>query len=318
MAVKASAVQPTNVQVVAPATLNAGFTFDAVYEGSTFTVTVPEGGVVEGQRFTVPFTPSATAAVATAVALNPPTGWRSGGEAGIPTGMWRDSFLDCCRFGCCHPSFCCAFCKPFFVAQLLTRMKMTWLGQRTHLGDGTQTDQRWKSTFLNIFLVLAIYGVLQSFLTPKVSINLDATNIDDAIVVPESDGLMGSLSSGLNGLLGFYILYLVVQLRATMRHVYSIPEENCLCLYGGSDPSDGICGADNSYYCTSGVPVGWDDVVCSVCCPLCVTCQMARHTVDYEYRRAECCSTVGASKYVDDEAYAKIASGVGEGTALIV
>eukprot|EP00957_Ditylum_brightwellii_P026594 2011352-Ditylum_brightwellii.AAC.1 len=46
-----------NVQVIAPATLNGGYTFDAMYDGVTFTVSVPEGGVVKGQRFIVPFVP---------------------------------------------------------------------------------------------------------------------------------------------------------------------------------------------------------------------------------------------------------------------
>jgi len=41
--------------VVAPATLEAGFVFEATVDGIDFSVTVPEGGVVEGQRFQVPY-----------------------------------------------------------------------------------------------------------------------------------------------------------------------------------------------------------------------------------------------------------------------
>ena len=58
---------PTNVQVIAPATLEAGYTFDAMYEGVTFTVVVPDGGVSKGQRFIVPFTPSTSDDIAVAV-----------------------------------------------------------------------------------------------------------------------------------------------------------------------------------------------------------------------------------------------------------
>ena len=60
-AAAASVVPPTNVQVIAPATLVAGYTFDAMYEGVTFSVVVPEGGVIKGQRFIVPFIPTPTA-----------------------------------------------------------------------------------------------------------------------------------------------------------------------------------------------------------------------------------------------------------------
>ena len=48
---------PTNVQVIAPTTLSAGYTFQASYNNTPFTVTVPEGGVTKGQRFIVPFAP---------------------------------------------------------------------------------------------------------------------------------------------------------------------------------------------------------------------------------------------------------------------
>lgn len=39
------------VRVVAPATLSAGYTFDAVVDGKTISVTVPSGGVGEGETF---------------------------------------------------------------------------------------------------------------------------------------------------------------------------------------------------------------------------------------------------------------------------
>ena len=103
--------QPTNVQVIAPATLQSGYTFDAQYEGHTFTVTVPAGGVVKGQRFIVPYVPPLLSADATTIEapLLPSSHiHRGGAEDTIPTGAWRDSLCDCCRFGPCHPSLCIA------------------------------------------------------------------------------------------------------------------------------------------------------------------------------------------------------------------
>lgn len=322
----------TNVQVIAPATLNSGFTFDAEYEGSTFTVTVPEGGVVEGQQFLVLSNPAATEAVTKAVPVqthNLPAAAssrrrNSSSEANIPTGKWRDNLCDCCRFECCHPTICCAmWCIPLIVAQLLTRMKMTWLGQRTHMwnGNGNETDQRWKGTFLKIMIVMVVYYILKSSLASTPRTNLEAAYPSDATIVTESDEKTVWLSLALvfSRLFEFYFFYLIVQLRATMRHVYSIPEERCLCLYGERNPSDGIC-CVSRHCCTSGVPVGWEDVCCAFFCPVCVTSQMARHTVDYEYRRAVCCNTVGVSNYEPDEAYAGMESSVrdGEGTTALI
>eukprot|EP00956_Cyclotella_meneghiniana_P002035 scaffold2256_cov73-Cyclotella_meneghiniana.AAC.4 len=115
---------PTNVQVIAPATLPAGYTFDANYDGVTFTVTVPEGGVTEGQRFIVPFTIPIAKAV-------PAAGPASRLSEDIPIGVWRDDLCNCCAHGPCHPAFLNGwFCRSILIGQLLTRMKMTWLGQR--------------------------------------------------------------------------------------------------------------------------------------------------------------------------------------------
>jgi len=125
-----------------------------------------------------------------------------------------------------------------------------------------------------------------------------------------------------------------------MRHVYSIPEESCLCLYKlglfGNDPREGVCGpssggcgccpstgdgddGNSRWWCTSGVPVGWEDVCCAIWCQFCVLGQMARHTVDYGERKAACCSVSGVSDWDDDEAYEGVESGhVGEGSVLVV
>lgn len=338
--------QPTNVQVIAPATLSAGYTFDAQYEGDTFTVTVPDGGVVKGQRFIVPFTPlTETTNVETAalVPLNSPHNnnrrlHRGGiGDDGIPTGVWRDSLCDCCRFGPCHPSLLNAwFCRPILVGQLLTRMKMTWLGQRTYLRNNnhnlsdsrTEIDERWRNTFRNIVIFSVLFFVVITVLVPAPQFDpSDPNSFDD---LSESEKMKYSINSWLSALFGFYIFYLMVQLRATLRHVYSIPEETCLCLYQcgicGNNPREGICGSgkgkeEGSKLCTAGVPVGWEDVCCAIFCPMCITSQMARHTVDYDYRRATCCNSVGVSSFMEDEAYEGIDdafTGVGEGRILVV
>ena len=113
-----------------------GYTFDAQFDGATFPVTVPAGGVKQGQKFVVPYP---AAARESAAAPAPP-------RSSIPVGRWKvgqadacalrdrrppvasvltprvfvpchrrggkDGLCDCCRFGCCHPACCNAFWCP--------------------------------------------------------------------------------------------------------------------------------------------------------------------------------------------------------------
>lgn len=56
-----------------------GYTFEAEANGRTFTVTVPQGGVKEGAKFTVPY-PSDQGYLSTVTA-----------STNIPVGAWRVS-----------------------------------------------------------------------------------------------------------------------------------------------------------------------------------------------------------------------------------
>lgn len=302
---------PANVQVIAPATLEAGYTFDAMYEGVTFAVTVPSGGVSKGQRFIVPFTPPLTDAIAVAI---PTSSYSTSAEGskqqqhGIPTGIWRDGLCDCFRFGPFHPQFILSWCfRSFLMGQIMTRMKMTWLGQRTRNGDNgnlndslIETDERWKNTFRNIAVVTFVFGgtLLLTTVNPAVS---DSTLNQSAYYNQLSgvDKTRYIINSWISTLFGIYLFYILIQLRATLRYVYSIPEESCLCWYQlgifGTNPRDGVCGSgsgDSNKLCTAGVPIGWEDICCALWCQLCIVGQMARHTVDYEKKDAVFCNNV--------------------------
>lgn len=195
----------------------------------------------------------------------------------------------------------------------MTRMKMTWLGQRTHDGDGSVnlydsrigTDERWRDTFRNIAIVTVLFF----------GYSLTTATVD-----------MGVLDTWITTLFAVYVLYILIQLRSTLRHVYSIPEESCLFWYQlglcGNNPREGVCGSggnDNgSKLCAAGVPVGWEDICCALWCQLCVVAQMARHTADYEEKEAVCCNNVGVLDWDDDEAYEGVEAGIGEGSVLVV
>ena len=340
---------PTNVQVIAPATLEAGYTFDAMYEGTTFTVVVPDGGVIKGQRFIVPFTTPVAEAVAVPVdgasggVMNarrrhhntaPGAGYAS---PSIPTGIWRDGLCDCCRFGPFHPSLLNSlFFRPFIMGQLMTRMKMTWLGFRTrsnaegnlNMNDSRiEVDGRYKVTFRNIAIVTVLFYVVTTFTATPTQVDpKDISSMPTYDDLSDVDKVKYTINSGTSALFGVFMFYLLIQLRATLRHVYSIPEESCLFWYqlgiSGNNPREGICGSggrdNNNKCCTAGVPIGWEDVCCAMWCQCCIVAQMARHTVDYEERNAVCCNGTGVNYWDDDEAYEGIEAGVGEGSVLVV
>jgi len=100
------------VEVVAPGTLTAGYTFQASYNGVVFPVTVPPGGVKEGQKIVVPFTNHETTSELTPLAAIDTA----------PHGHWKDGLCDCFKYGICHPSLCNAFfCPQLLMGQILTR-----------------------------------------------------------------------------------------------------------------------------------------------------------------------------------------------------
>jgi hypothetical protein len=91
-------------------------------------------------------------------------------DANAPHGRWKDGLCDCCRFGPCHPSLWNAICCPqILMGQILTRMKMTWLGDIAE-------DQEWRMTFRRILVLVIAYWLVSSFLAPD-SGDID---IDDA------------------------------------------------------------------------------------------------------------------------------------------
>ena len=92
----AGADLPLLIHVTAPATLPAGYTFEAEINGDPAklcTVEVPAGGVEEGQVFLAPLSKN-----------------YDGPRILGPTGHWKDGLFDCFKAGFCHPSFWCSLC----------------------------------------------------------------------------------------------------------------------------------------------------------------------------------------------------------------
>eukprot|EP00522_Entomoneis_paludosa_P014477 CAMPEP_0172439976 /NCGR_PEP_ID=MMETSP1065-20121228/796_1 /TAXON_ID=265537 /ORGANISM="Amphiprora paludosa, Strain CCMP125" /LENGTH=319 /DNA_ID=CAMNT_0013188749 /DNA_START=7 /DNA_END=967 /DNA_ORIENTATION=- len=119
---------PMLVHVTAPATLPAGYTFEAEINGNpehVITCEVPEGGVTEGQLFLAPL---------------PIT--FDGARLRAPVGQWKDNLFSFFNDGFCHAALCCAlWCTPLAMGQVITRMNLSWLGEP---GTWTQAQRAFK------------------------------------------------------------------------------------------------------------------------------------------------------------------------------
>ena len=193
------------------------------------------------------------------------------------TGHWRDGLCHCCTLGCCHPSLCCAWCCPqLLMGQVLTRMKLSWLGNPT---------SAWNHTFKRVVMVVVIYFILSSYLSPPPIVMVE--NDDDEIGY-ENDPLSGVAEGDdeyyyypewkrqcynfVSFAFGVYSLVVMIKLRSYIRSQSQIPEsivcEDCCCVF--------FCGC-------------------------CTVAQMARHTANYEEIEetqgicctGTCCSSTG-------------------------
>eukprot|EP00536_Pseudo-nitzschia_multiseries_P013697 jgi/Psemu1/310185/fgenesh1_kg.602_\ len=110
---------PATCKVIAPASLKAGATFEASVDGITFTATVPEGGVEEGDAFEVAY-PSTKAVNAFEV----------------PKGQFRNKLCGCFGACCCPFWMACCF-EGIVLGQVLERNNFNFTGCPRENADGT-------------------------------------------------------------------------------------------------------------------------------------------------------------------------------------
>jgi len=122
---------PKTILVQAPAALEEGFTFDVLVEGKPFTVTVPEGGMEEGEEFEIPYDDNDSQDETIAIVPTPSDQDEDEeyDELGAPYGRWRTHLCSCCDV-VTQATFWMAFCcTPVLIAQLLTRLRLNWKGK---------------------------------------------------------------------------------------------------------------------------------------------------------------------------------------------
>jgi Cys-rich protein (TIGR01571 family) len=125
-----------------------------------------------------------------------------------PTGKWKDGLCDYFSVGICHPSLWCAFCCPrISMAQVMTRMSPTWLGEH---GQRVATQNTFKVVVLLWVSYLLFSTSLKDYTPGKAPLFIITIKV------------VGSTFSFL------WALYSLCQTRQNVRAQYSIPEERCV------------------------------------------------------------------------------------------
>jgi Cys-rich protein (TIGR01571 family) len=154
------------IRVVAPATLEEGYTFDVMLEGEAFTVTVPDGGVVKGEEFEIPYPATGTTTIMASDEEEEGTvdvrvsedqedddKDHSNRTTTRLTSQWRTSLCSCCDVvtqATFWLGFCCA---PVLIAQLVTRLQLSWKGK---LESRDETALSFNKILLSFIAVLIL------------------------------------------------------------------------------------------------------------------------------------------------------------------
>jgi len=283
------------IQVKAPATLPEGYKLDVQVGQKTFTVTIPPGGVQEGQTFQVPLPGGSSSSISDfsgAVA-----------RVSVPVGQWRDGICDCCAQGICHPLIWNAYCCPSIaVAQVMTRMKLSLLGRPINMRHGAR--EAAKLTFQIILGVTLAESIYYYIIRPTYYFkhtHYDTytrydpflkVEVTDVISVPDEgyeSSVQFSEALGLLSRMLFYAatVYWTTRTRSYIRQKYGIPARYC-----GSSNIESLQASTRSCH--------YEDFCCSFCCLCCTASQMARHTMDYDTYPATCCTPTGVRDSVPD------------------
>jgi Cys-rich protein (TIGR01571 family) len=128
-----------------------------------------------------------------------------------PTGRWKDGLFDCFSLGFRHPHIWCSFfCSKIHMAQLMTRMQLTWLGEP---GARTATNNTFK-----VVCILLVSYVVYSTSLEVASLEYESSEVPKFIIALKYIG---------SSLFGIWSLYSLCRTRQSVRARYSIPEERC-------------------------------------------------------------------------------------------
>ena len=141
------------VDVIAPADLPAGYTFEAQMGNKRFLATVPPGGVRRGSRFSCPLKSLDRV------------------EVQCPTGSWRDGLFGVFKLGVFHPLVLNALFVPLIaVGQIMSRNHLTWFGDYGYRFQSM-------SIFTNMLVLVLFWGFLNIIFLFVIGVTLNRGNL---------------------------------------------------------------------------------------------------------------------------------------------
>jgi len=178
------------IKVLAPSNLPGGHKFQTRHDGMLYDVVVPPGGVKKGHVFDHQLLPLGTPL----------------------SGEWRDGLFDCFRNGPCHPMvLMSAFFPIIAIAQVMTRMKLTWKGE---YGGSPEEIGSTYMKLVRIYLAFLITSVAYNIAFPSSSDGMPAT------------GLIPFLYQVYSITIWVYTIIVISRTRSIIRAQNSIPEKN--------------------------------------------------------------------------------------------
>ena len=318
--------QVKTIRVIAPATLEQDFTFDVTLGGKhgnrPYTVTVPEGGVLEGEEFDIPYPswdeysdvvdendeerqsdmikadsddkvtlPCDSNSLNENIGENETNAGISTDTAtGAPNGRWRNQLFSCCDVVTQSTFWMALFCIPIMIAQLVSRLNLSYQGiptlnvktnRTTTVVTATQTvfEEAIEEASLSYNKIVLSFVAVLCF-----------TNFLPAV------GLL---------FVAIYIALLMVyvgsNIRRTMRQKYNIPLSlpflqalrRCFCR---PLPKRGVkmSKARSKKELEHDEGGGYvEDFLCMFFCGCCSLIQMGRHTHNDKEYPGYCCTTTG-------------------------
>ena len=105
--------------------------------------------------------------------------------------------------------------------QLLTRMKMTFIG------DETTVYGEYSKTFRTVLMIFLCYSIILSiFGCPPDDIEEDEDGMPVMVLAEDCASWQRNLTSYVSTCFGVYVFIVMVRLRMAIRAKYSIPEES--------------------------------------------------------------------------------------------
>lgn len=210
------------VELTAPLALPEGYGLEVSTSGPNgsvvhSSVVVPEGGVVEGERFTANLTATGTST--------------STHYMEVPSDQWRDSIFSCLKHGLFHPVVCLGlFCFPIPLGQVMTRMDLNWLGD--YRDPDSQHGGVRVSAFKVVMFVMTVYLVLGTLYFAKRNLLEEMMELELPLPV-----FLPMNMSPWDFLFWVYCFFLVMKTRSYIRRRYAIAEggctgfEDCFCAF---------------------------------------------------------------------------------------